>query len=181
MVVPTGAASRTPTNQNYLSVIGYNLILHRAPHIEFFVQEASIPAVSLPTVDSPNPFVKLPLSGDHIDYGQLDVQIRVDENMEGYFEVYTWLAGLGFPKDFSQYKALDDADREALRSDGKYSDVSLTMLTSLKNPNVQFIFRDAWPTNISGWEMSNVIEDVMYADCTITFAYSYFDVEVIRA
>jgi hypothetical protein len=174
------AIDRTPANQNYLSVIGYNLILHRAPHIEFFVQTANVPSISLPSVDYPNHFVKLPLSGDHIDFGELTVQIRVDENLEGYIEVFNWLSGLGFPQDYSQYKALNDADKDALRTDGKYSDISLTMLTSLKNSNVQFNFRDAWPTSISGWEMSNVLEDVMYADCTITFKYSYFDVEILR-
>ena len=95
--------------------------------------------------------------------------------------MHNWITGLGFPKDYSQYKALDDNDLNALRSDGKYSDISLTLLTSLKNPNIVFTFRDAWPTNITGWQMSNEIEDVMYASCNITFAYGYFDVEVVRA
>lgn len=174
------AVSRTPRNQNYLSVIGYNLILYRAPHIEFFVQEATVPSLSLPKVDYPNPFVNLPLAGDHIDYGQFEVQIIMDENLEGYQEIHNWMTGLGFPKDFSQYKELAEKDKDALRGEGIFSDIALTMLTSLKNSNVQFNFRDAWPTSISGWEMSNSIEDVMYATCTITFAYAYFDIEIVR-
>ena len=174
------AINRTPPNDNFLSLIGWNLILLRAPHIEFYVQEASIPALSLPEVESPNPFVKFPLAGDHIDYGTLEVQIRMDENLEGYQELHTWITGLGFPKNFEQHKELTDADRDALRADGVYSDLSLTMLTSLKNPNVQFNFRDASPTSMSGWEMSNTLEDVMFADCTVTFQYSYFDIEVLR-
>jgi len=175
------AISRTPANQNYLSIIGWNLVLQRAPHIEFFVQEATIPSLSLPVVNYPNPFTKLPLSGDHMDWSELSVQIRVDENLEGYLEVFNWMTGLGFPKDFAQYKELDDNDKNALRNDGKYSDITLTLLTSLKNPNVAFNFRDAWPTSISGWSMSNITEDVQYADCTINFAYGYYDVEIVRS
>jgi hypothetical protein len=175
------AVNRTPNNQNYLSVIGYNLILHRAPHIEFFVRNATIPSLNLPPVEYPNHFVNLPLSGDHITYEPLTIEVIMDENLEGYQEMHNWLTGLGFPKDYSQYKELDDNDLDALRSDGKYSDISLTLLTNLKNPNIVFNFRDAWPTNITGWQMSNEIEDVMYASCEVTFAYSYFDVEIVRA
>jgi len=174
------ALDRNPKNQNYLSVIGWNLILHRAPHVEFFVQEATIPALDLPSVDYDNPFVKLPLSGDHVDYSPLEITLIMDEDLNAYSEIHDWLTGLGFPKDFSQYKALADADRDEFRSRGIYSDMSLTMLTSLKNSNIQFNFRDAWPTSISGWEMTNTIEDVMYATATATFRYGYFDIEVLN-
>lgn len=174
------AIDRNPKNQNYLSVIGWNLILHRAPHIEFFVQEATIPSLDLPAVDYGNPFVALPLSGDHIDYGSLEVTVMMDEDLNGYMELHDWITGLGFPKDFSQYKELADSDREEFRRAGIYSDMSLTMLTSLKNANIQFNFRDAWPTSISGWEMTNTIEDVMYATCTVSFRYGYFDIEVLN-
>jgi len=174
------ALDRNPQNLNYLSVIGFHLILHRAPNVEWFIQEANIPGLDLPAVDVGNQFVTLPFAGDHMTYASLDMTIIMDENLNGYQELHNWLTGLAFPKDFSQYKELTDADRDVYRREGVFSDMSLTLLTSLKNPNIQFNFRDAWPTSISGWEMTNTIEDVMYATAEVSFRYGYFDVEVLN-
>ena len=171
------AVDRTPENLNYLSVIGWNLVLHRAPHVEFFVQEAQIPEISLPPVDVPNQFVSQPYSGDHIQYNQLSVTFVVDENLENYTEIHNWITGLGFPKDHSQYEELFTKDQDPADPGGLYSDISLTLLTNLKNTNKEFIFRHAWPTSLSGWEMSNTIEDVQYAKCSVNFAYGWFDIE----
>lgn len=171
------AVNRTPTNLNYLSIIGWNLILHRAPHVEFFVQEAQIPEISLPPVEVPNPFVAQPYAGDHMEYNTLAVTFVVDESMQGYLELHNWITGLGFPKDYAQYEELFLKDRDPLDPEGIFSDISLTLLTNLKNSNREFIFRHAWPTSLSGWEMSNTIEDVQYAKCTATFAYAWFDIE----
>ena len=172
------AINRTPGNDNYLPILGWEMTLARAPHVEFFVQQATIPEISLPQVDYPNPLVKQPLSGDHMEYGSLATTFIVDENLQGYSELHDWITGLGFPKDTDQYKELADAERDALNPAGLYSDVSLLLLTSLKNYNIEFIFRDAWPTSMSGWEMDVTTEEVMFAKCTVTFIYSHFDIEI---
>lgn len=175
------AIDRVPPNLNYLSIIGFQMILHRAPHVEFFVQNATIPSIDLPPIDVPNQFVTLPFHGDHISYAPLTVDIIMDENLEGYQELHSWLTGLGFPENFEQHAELVRNDQDEFSHSGLYSDLSLTVVTSLKNMNVQFNFRDAMITALSGWEMTHTAEDVQYAVCTATFRYGYFQIEIIRA
>jgi len=157
------------------------MILQRAPHVVFFVQKADVPGITLPPVNVPNQFVTLPFAGDHMAYNPFTVEIIMDENLEGYQELHSWITGLGFPESFEQYRELVQKDEDVLSHEGLYSDISLTLLTSLKNPNIQFNFKDCWPTTLSGWTMQHTSDDVTYATCTATFLYGLFDVEVVRA
>lgn len=174
------AINRTPVNNNFLSVIGYEFNLYRAPNVTFFVQNVNIPGLSLDPVQVPNQFVTLPYPGDHIQYDPLVVQFKMDEQLAGYRELHSWIRGLGFPTDFAEYKELNDKQKSQLRGEGIFSDITVTLLTNLKNPNIAFNFRDCWPTSLSNWEMDTQEEDVRYADMTATFFYGYFDIEIVN-
>lgn len=174
------AINRVPENLNYLTVIGFNFILQKAPHVEFFVQDATVPSLSLPSVDVANPFVSAPFAGSHLNYESLNLSLIVDENLEGYQEMHNWITGLGYPKDYKQHGDLVRENIEQYQRKTVYSDMSLTLLTSLKNPNIQFNFRDAWPTSISGWTLTHTSEDVQMATFDVSFRYNYFDLEIVR-
>ena len=51
----------------------------------------------------------IPIPGDKLDYDNLNITFLVDENLENYREIHGWLTGLGFPKDHSQFRALQGA------------------------------------------------------------------------
>jgi len=59
------ALENTPTNPNFLSPLNFKFSIKRAPHINFFIQKIGIPSLSLPTYESPNPFVKIPEPGNY--------------------------------------------------------------------------------------------------------------------
>lgn len=173
------AINKVPTNNNFLSLLGYEFVLHRAPNVQFFVQEVTMPGLNLPSVDVPNPFVKLPYPGDHIDYEPLRVQFKMDENLAGYQELHNWIRGLGFPTKYEEYKELNDKDKDLLRGEGIFSDITIVLLTNLKNAKIAFNYKDCWPTSLGGLELDTQSEEVIYLDMTANFNYGYFDIEVL--
>ena len=169
------ALENTPTNPNFLSPLNFKFSIKRAPHINFFVQKINLPAISLPTIETPNPFVKIPQPGEHLDYADLTLSFRVDENLQNYLEIHNWIRALGKPKDFSEYKAL--AQNPNYTGDGLRSDLTLMILSSAKNPNYEIVFTDAYPYDISELSFDTTKSDVEFIEATATFKYILFEIK----
>lgn len=163
----------TQTMPNFLSPLNFKFQLKRAPNLNFFVQKVNIPGLSLPKVDTPNPLLSIPYAGDHLQYDELELTFKVDENLQNYLEVHNWVRALG-KSDFQEYANL--AKNPTYTGEGLRSDIVLTVLTSQKNPNYEFIFKDAFPISISGVTFATTDENVDYIEATATFVYIQFDV-----
>jgi hypothetical protein len=171
------ALDKVPSNIHFLSPLGFQSSVKKLPNVNFYLQAAAVPSVSMPPVDQENPFVKIPRAGDHITYDELRVTFKVDENVLAYSELYNWLRGLGFPDSFDEYAALKRS--EDILKQELVSDISLIVLSNLKNPVVEFIFRDAFPTSLSELNFESTDEDVIFINCQASFAYTLYDVKVL--
>jgi len=60
-----------------------------------------------------------------------------------------------------------------------YSDIELFILSSKNNPVVKFQMFEAFPTSLTAIEYSQQETDTTYAECTCTFAYTYFTIEAL--
>ena len=49
------------------------------------------------------PLKDIELLDDKLTYEDLTIKFIVDENLENYIEMHTWLTGIGFPKDRKQF------------------------------------------------------------------------------
>jgi len=150
-----------PTNKNFLSPLGFDFKIKKLPVTNFFV------TLSIGVVETPNPFVKLPLPGDKIQFGDLQVTFKIDEDMKNYKEIFDWIIGLGFPENYDQYANI----KRKPAGEGVYSDATLTVLTSAMNPNVEFGFRNVFPYNISSLDFTTQSADVEYLEATVGFRY----------
>ena len=66
---------------------------------------ANVPAITIKEQASqPTPLKDVPIPGDKLDYDNLNITFLVDENLENYREIHGWLTGLGFPKDYVQFR-----------------------------------------------------------------------------
>ena len=79
-----------------------------------------------------------------------------------------------FPEEFEEYAALSQVPQYT--GEGLKSDITLSILNSLKNPNYEFNFRDAWPTYLSSVEFDTTKTDINYITATAEFRYTLFDV-----
>ena len=131
--------------------------------------------------DVRTPFVKLPVPGDHIDFGTLTITFRVDEEMRNYQEIFDWIVALGFPDNFSQYSAVAPSRGKfggalvnPTAGSGIYSDASLMVLNSVKAPIIEFVFKNLYPVTLTDVLFDTMRTDIDYVDATVTFAYQSF-------
>lgn len=167
----------TPSNKNFLSPLNFKFNLKRAPHVNFFIQKVNVPALNLPSVTFPNPMVNIPLSGEHLTYGDLDITFKVDEDLQNYLELHNWIKDLGKPINFDGYKKL--LEKREYTGEGQRSDISLMVLSSTKSANFEIVFTDAHPVALSGLVFNTTDETVNYIEASATFKYTYYEISKI--
>ncbi len=170
------AVDNTPTNKNFLSPLNFKFIMKRAPHVNFFIQKITIPGIELPTVMVPSPVIRVPEPGDHLDFEELGITFRVDEDLKNYLEVQNWLRAVG-KLTYDSYKDLKTTPNyigESLKSV-----ISVTVLTSYKNPNYEIIFEDAFPIRVSGLTFDTTLEDVNYLEAEASFRFTKYEIRKI--
>lgn len=155
---------------NYLSPLEFIIVVKRLPNVQFFTQRTTIPGVSASSIPHPTPFNQVFETGDRLNYGDLNLNFIIDEDMSNYIEVFNWIKGLSFPENFGQYRSIENSP-EGLRTD-----ISIKVLNSHKNPNVQVDYYDCFPTDLSEVTLDTTQTDVVYTEATVTFRYNYFDI-----
>jgi hypothetical protein len=164
-----------PNNINFLSPLGFRFKLKRSPNLNFFVQDVTLPNISLGFIELPTPFKVVNLAGNKLDYGDFNMSFRLDEDMETYFEIYEWLMALGFPEGFNQYKGLSKNKPGNVKT--FTSDATLTIMTSAMVPNIEVDFEDLFPTSISDISFTTQDADVNYITASVSFKYKIFHVK----
>ena len=159
---------------NYLSPTAFDVSISRLPNVEFFVQAVVIPDVSSVAVSTDNPVKPFYDVPDRLAYGDLSMTLIADENLENYYEILTWMEGIGSPQSSEQYKRL------AASPNGLRADISVIILNSAKNPNKKFTFNNCFPTTLGSLELSNTTSDVEYSTYTADFRYDGFVLENIE-
>ena len=189
----TTSISRQPSKLDYTSPTQFRFLINQLPKVEYFTTEANIPGITLGELDFKTRFKAIPLMGDVLTYEDLTITFIVDENLENYVEMHTWLTAIGFPentKQFSDFRSATSNVATNTRGESKdigdvkastperamYSDAVLTILTNKNNPVVECRFRDVFPTSLSGLTYSQNQTDVEYLTATVNFKYTIYEI-----
>jgi len=167
----------SPTNKNFLSPVSFKFLIKKTPATNFFIQKVTVPRMSLPAVNTPNPFINLPKPGDHIDFDTLSITFKVGEDLQNYIELYDWLVQMGKPQTFDQYKLIQDKNQ--LSGEGIYSDIELNILNSRHSANYAVIFQDAYPIELGDITFDATLNDVDYVTAYAVFKYKLYTIEKI--
>ena len=157
---------------NFLSPLGFKFSLKRSPGLNFFVVKAKVPSITIGTATLPSPFKRIPLAGDSIEYGDLDLVFKVDENLINYTEIYNWITSLTRPENFQGFAQLKNANIG--EGTGLYSDATLTILNSSMMAIKSFEFRNIYPVFLSELDFTSSDTDVNYVNATVKFKYQQF-------
>ena len=171
-------------NRNYMSPLGFKLILTKTPKVDFLCQSANIPQISMGTAIQPSYLKDIPVPGDKVLYDDLNVRFLVDEKMENYLAIHKWITGLGYPESIGQYRQLkkDDNRTDSLVADKgdplyfQYSDATLQVLNSNYKPSVLINFKDAFPVSLSTLDFDVTARDYTYFTAEVTFKYTIFNI-----
>lgn len=168
-----------PDNKNFLSPIGFQFAIQKLPHVTYFCTSATIPAVTMGQIETvENPFVRLPVPGDKLQFGDFSVRFRIDEDLKNYQEIYDWMVTLGYPDNFNQTASQQRASNKPGTT--VYSDASMIITTNQYKPNVNVKFIDLYPTSISGVDFTVEETDVQYLLADVTFRYRKFELSTVQ-
>ena len=195
----TNIIDREPTKLDYASPIQFRFKITKLPLVEFTVQTANIPGITLGSTSFETPLKDIAGVGDKVTYQTLDVSFLVDENLNNYKEIHDWITGLGFPQDHTQFKTLQGtgADRfpgttsntaatgssikQPLDEGGIYSDATLTVLNNKNIAKTEIRFQNVYPTSLGGLSYSITASDVDYLTVNASFSYMYYDIVQISS
>ena len=115
------------------------MLVKKLPNTKYFATGVNIPSVTVGESIQPTPLganIKLP---DKIAYGEMTITFIVDENMENWTELFTWMEGITASTDTEKYRSLVGANRKANEpQDGSgddkelYSDMTIVVTTTCK-------------------------------------------------
>ena len=171
-------------NRNYMSPVGFKLVLTKTPKVDFLCQSANIPSISMGTAIQPSYLKDIPVPGDKVLYDDLTVSFLVDEKMENYLAIHKWMPGLGYPEFRAQYDQLKKDDNRTNRGvvdkgDPRYfefSDATLQVLNSNYKPSVLINFKDAFPISLSTLDFDVTTRDYNYFTAEVTFKYTIYNI-----
>ena len=171
-------------NRNYMSPLGFKLVLTKTPKVDFLCQSANIPSISMGTAIQPTYLKDIPVPGDKVLYDDLNVRFLVDEKMENYLAIHKWITGLGYPDSLGQYSQLKKDDNRTDRrvNDSadplyfQYSDATLQVLNSNYKPSVLINFKDAFPVSLSTLDFDVTTRDYNYFTAEVTFKYTIYNI-----
>ena len=190
---------RAPSKLDYASPIQFRFKMTKLPNVEFFVQSANIPGITLGETSMATPLKDIPIPGDKVTYSSLDVSFLVDENLNNYKEIHDWIIGLGFPQDHKQFKNLlgTSADRfpgttsstaavgtsiaQPTSEGGIYSDATLTVLNSKNIAKTEIRFQNVFPISLGSLSYDIKASDVDYLQVNASFNYMYYDIVQISS
>ena len=196
MVTETSPLNRQPTKLDYTSPTQFRFLINQLPKVQYFTVSANVPGITLGDATYATPLKDIPLPGEKLTYDDLNITFIVDENLENYIEMHTWLTGIGFPKDRSQFRdfrsttsnmststkgtSKDIGDVKASTPElAMTSDAVMTILTNKNNPVVECRFRDVFPTSLSGLTYSQNQTDVEYLTAEVNFKYTIYEIHTL--
>ena len=164
-------------NRNFLSPVGFKFALKRSPAAAFFCNQANIPAIDLGVAEQPSYFKNIPLPGDKLEFGDLQLRFLVDEDLVNYMEIQNWMRGLGFPEELTQYKELKEQNilgPMGKATDDVTSDGTLQILSSNLVPKFQVVFEDLFPYSLSTVTFDATDTDIEYFTADVSFKYTIY-------
>ena len=159
-------------NENYLEPTGFKLVLDRQfyPKTEYFVTSIAHPDVALPGVEVPFKSIATHQPGDRLVFGELIVNVVLDENLVNYTEMYDIL------KETVQVSEINRFTRDVTQKPLDM-DLKLYTLTSKNNANKEITYYDARLTSIGGMELESTRADIQYITVPLSFEFNYFEIK----
>ena len=192
MAVQTIGFQRQPSKLDYAAQTQFRFTINYLPLTEYFVQTVNIPGISLGTATVPSSMYDYPIPGDKITFDPLNLSFLVDENLNNFNELHTWISRLGFAESHTEFANLlasgtppqvtpstKDRVSAPLPEQGIYSDATLSILSSKNLVKTEIRFKNIYPTSISGLDYNVGGTDVDYVVCNASFNYLGYTINQI--
>lgn len=161
----------------FLSPIHFDVVLTGIPDVQFMTTAADIPGISLSNPAVATPFNPFYAPADKIQFDELAIQFKVDDQASNWLQIFDWMNSIGFPASFQQRAAVEGSTGvQVLRSD-----MTVTLQDFKKNPVLQFTFVDVLPVRLSGMNFDVAATSVQYVTSVAQFQYRQYTVKQIAS
>lgn len=149
-------------SMSYANGVSFKLAIDKLkfPNVEYTIQTVALPDLSINGAPFNTPQRNITMAPDKVDYGTFELTFLVDEYLKNYQEIHDWMLGL--------------VTQAETRSENKFRDLTLQVLTSHNNVAREIIFVNAYPINLSSLPFDTTITDTNYLVANVSFNYSYF-------
>ena len=178
-------AGNLPDNLSYLAPTQFELLVKKLPNTKYFATGVNVPSVSVAeTISTTRLGASVKLPGDKITFGELTISFIVDENMENWTELYTWMSQITSSTDPEKFRTLVGANRRANQPydgsgdyDALYSDMTIVITTAANNPNRYVRIQGAFPSSLGEITMDTTVAGgITYVTCTASFQFTTFEI-----
>ena len=159
-------------NINYLQPTSFKLVLDRKnyPNLEFFCQNVTHPGMLMTAVEVPyKKIAGVPFAGDTLTFNELSANIILDEDMQGYTEMFSWLRRL---LDTNSTPALNRTNSQP----ATYADITLHILSSHNNTTRQIKYIDCVPTTLGDIQFESTSAGTSFITFNASFRFTYFEI-----
>ena len=163
------AINRSPENTNLLQSTKFLLTFDRIRTTQYFCQTVNLPGVSLGEVSRATPFLDMYSPGTKLTYDPLVVEFILDEELQGWKNLYDWFLTMADPDGFEKR----DDSRE-LQTNKHFSDATLSILSGLNNPLVRIHYTNLFPLSISDIRFDTTQSADTILTATATFRYQSY-------
>lgn len=174
--MPANFVSNPNCPANFLSGVGFQFQLLKYPQVAFYCQSANIPDMNLSVATQATRYNAVPQPGDEVNFGDLSVRFLVDENLKNYKSIHDWIRALGHPYSSTDLQTLGIGDDYEEKT---YSDGILFVLDSNFNKKIKIVYKDLFPTSLSGLNFDSTNTDNNYFTAEASFKFTIFDIEYI--
>ena len=161
------------TNINYLQPTSFKLVLDRKnyPNLEFFCQSVTHPGMFMSSVEVPyQKLAGVPFPGDKLTLNELSANVILDEDMQGYEEIYKWMRrNLDIP--------LRSPITRTLTAVPTYADITLHILSSHNNTTKQVVYNECFPVSLGDIQFESTSEGSTFITFSVSFRFTYFDLK----
>lgn len=159
------------TCKNFLLPNNFKFQVTKLATLTDYIQAVDFPGIFLGVTEGvPNPFQTVPEPGEHMDYEDITVTFKLDEDLEVYTEISDWIEAMGKPTNFGQYAALNNKP---------VSDGTLTILDSQGNSKLNYTFLDLYPQFLSGFKLNYTLNEVTHVTADVLFKYRQYTHKVV--
>ena len=155
-------------NYNLMQNANVKMVTKKLPGIEFFCTEIAWPSVNIGSIAMPTHMGKHYEPGVGLEFGQLTVDFIVDEDMNNYFSVYSWMRECSIPsaEPSAPYPYANGAFFP-------FSDVVLMVLDNNMNGKYGVTFVNAFPVSLGSVQFGTDIDQPIPARCSVSFQFDY--------
>jgi len=137
-------------------------------NVQFFCTAANVPALSASEILQGYGNRNSYFPGDTLEYGTFDITFIVDEEMQNYIEIQSWI------KKNADHN-VSTTKKTSFNHEEKLKDITLSIQTNKATINKQIRFVDTFPTSLGDLSFTTQDTSVEYVTCSVTFRYNRFE------